>query len=233
MIFEHRTTRSYAGALAAVFALAGAASGCISTDSEVLDATEGCDELETGNAKSLEIDAKAQEFILASEEVSGSIERVSDDVLTACAGIALDLGAKDSWSVEKKLKNKISNDADTGACDVAIIKIDEYQRTAAEVGVDLKVALAKGECTLDFDAQAACDGECAQNTACEPGEFPSRCEPGSIKSICNGDCMAGAFCVGSAKVAANCAGQCEALCVGKCAGKCYREDGTVTENDAN
>lgn len=241
MILEPQTPRSYAGALAAVrrsapavvIALACAASGCISTDSEVLDATEGCDELEQGNAKSLDIDAKAQEFILASEEVTGSIERVSDDVLTACAGIALDLGAKDTWSGEKSLKAKISNDADTGACDVAIIKIDEHQRTAAEANVNLRVALAKGECHLDFDAQAACDSECAQNTTCEPGEFSSRCEPGSITSICNGDCMAGAFCVGSAKVAANCAGQCEAMCIGKCAGKCYHEDGSVTENDSN
>ena len=240
MISEPQTSRSYAGALAAVrctapavlFALACAASGCISTDSEVLDATEGCDELEAGNAASLKIDAKAQEFILASEEVSGSIERVSDDVLVACAGIALDLGAQDSWSGEKKLKDKISNDADTGACDVAVIKIDEMQRTAAEANVDLRVAMAKGECHLEFDAQAACDSECSQNTTCEPGEFTSRCEPGSITSICNGDCMAGAFCVGSAKVAANCAGKCESMCIGKCAGKCYREDGTVTENDA-
>ena len=62
---------------AAAFALTFAASGCISTDSKVLDATEGCDELEAGNAASLEIDPKAQEFILASEEVTGAIERVS------------------------------------------------------------------------------------------------------------------------------------------------------------
>jgi hypothetical protein len=238
---EQLPSRYHAGALHAArraapvvaVALAFAASGCISTDSDVLDATEGCDELETGNAASLKIDAKAQEFILASEDVSGSVYRVSDDVLAACAAMATDLGAEDTWSGENKLKDNISNDADTGACDVALIKIDEQMTRAAEANVDVRVALAKGECHLEFDAQAACDSECAQNTACEPGEFTSRCEPGSITSICNGDCMAGAFCVGSAKVAANCAGQCESMCVGKCAGKCYAEDGTVTENDAN
>jgi hypothetical protein len=241
MMREPLPPHSYSGALAAVrrtapvvaLVFACGATGCISTDSDVLDATEGCDELETGNAASLEIDPKAQEFILASEEVTESVHRVSDDVLVACAGIASDLGAPDTWSNEKTLKAKISNDADTGACDVALIKIDENQRRAAEANVDIRVALAKGECHLDFDAQAACDSECSQNTTCEPGEFSSRCEPGSITSICNGDCMAGAFCVGSAKVEANCAGQCEAVCTGKCLGKCYHEDGQVTENDSN
>lgn len=239
MISQPLRSHSYAGALAAVrrsapvvaLALACSASGCISTESDVLDATEGCDELETGNAAALEIDPKAQEFILASEEVTGSVQRVSDDVLVACAGIATDLGAADTWSNEKTLKAKISNDADTGACDVALIKIDENQRRAAEVNVDIRVAMAKGECHLEFDAQAACDSECSRNTTCEPGEFTSRCEPGSITSICNGDCMAGAFCVGSAKAEANCAGKCDAMCTGKCLGKCYHENGSVTEND--
>lgn len=217
----------------AAFVLACAGSGCISTDSEVLEATEGCDELRQGNAAELEIDPKAQEFILASEEVSASIGRVSDDVLTACSAMALDLGAEDTWSDEPSLKAKISNDADTGACDVALIKIDEQLNEASKANVDLRVAMAKGECHMDFDAQAQCDAECAQNTACEPGEIEARCEPGSITSICDGNCMAGAFCVGSAKIAANCKGRCEAMCVGACAGKCYHENGEVTENDPN
>jgi hypothetical protein len=239
---QHLPSPAHAGALRALrraatpalaLALACSAAGCISTDSDVLDATEGCDELQTGNASELKIDAKAKDFILASQDVSASIDKVSGDVLTACAGMAADLGADDTWSNEKTLKLKISNDADTGACDVALKKIDENMNRAAQANVDLRVGLVKGECHLEFDAQTACDSECAGNTTCEPGEFTSRCEPGSISSICNGDCMAGAFCVGSAKLAANCKGHCEATCEGACAGKCYHDNGEVTENDAN
>ena len=219
--------------LVAAAALACAASGCISGDSEVLGATEGCDELADGNAASLEIDPQAKEFVLASEELSASIGRISDDVLVACAAMATDLGAPDTWSNEQTLKARISNDADTGACDVALLRIDEKLTAAAEADIDIEIAIAEGECHVEFDAQAMCDTECSGNTTCEPGAIEARCEPGSISSICDGSCIAGAFCIGSANVAANCMGKCESMCVGACDGKCYGANGAITENDPN
>jgi hypothetical protein len=222
-------SRTAAALLAVVFA---GASGCIAAESKVLEATEGCDELVEGNAASLDIDPQAKEFILASEEVAASIRTISDDVFVACSAMAYDLGATDTWSGYESMKDRISNDSDTGACDVALLRIDEHLNTASAADVDIRVAMAEGECHVEFDDQATCDAECAGNTTCEPGAIEARCEPGSISSICNGSCLAGAFCVGTAEVSANCEGSCQAMCEGQCAGKCYGVDGTITEGGA-
>ncbi len=212
--------------------LACAVPGCIASDSEVLEATDGCDELVDGNAEALDIDPQAKAFVLASQDVSASIGHISDDVLVACASMAQDLGAPDTWSSLETLKDRISNDADTGACDVALLRIDEQMTAAAEANVDITVAMADGECHVNFSDQAACDAECAGNTTCEPGSIEARCEPGSITSICDGSCIAGAWCIGTAELSANCEGRCDSMCEGKCEGKCYGRDGTITENAA-
>ena len=83
-----------------------AASGCISTESEVLDATEGCEEFDADEVEDLDIDADAKAFIMASLDVEQSVNAVSDDVLEACAGIATDLGAPDTWSDLESMKRR-------------------------------------------------------------------------------------------------------------------------------
>lgn len=133
-------------------ALVGA---CISPESEVLEVTEECDELNEVALEELELDPEAERFIVASREISASIDRVSDDVLEACASMALDLGADDTWSGYDALRDRISNDADDGACDVALQRVDERLGEASSADVDLRVAVTAGECRVDFDAQAA------------------------------------------------------------------------------
>lgn len=211
------------------FVLLAAAPACISADSKVLDVSEGCDEYDKDALDSLEIDADAKAFISASAEIDSATVRVSEQVFTACTGIAQDLGLSDTWSSLGTLKDKISNDSRTGACDAVGRELE-----ARVKGSDLaaRISVAEGECHVDFEQQKTCEAGCAANPVCEPGDAVTRCEPGKLSAYCEGSCQAESTCVGTVSVAANCEGECMARCNGECRGTCYREDGSVTENDA-
>jgi hypothetical protein len=210
------------------FVLLAAAPACISADSKVLDVSEGCDEYGEGSLESLEIDADAKAFVSATADIDVATVRISEQVFTACSGIAQDLGLADTWSALDTLKNKISNSSRTGACDAVGRELEARVR-----GNDIaaRISVAEGECHVDFEQQKACEAGCAANPVCEPGDAVTRCEPGKLSAYCEGSCEAESTCVGTVSVAANCEGECMARCNGECRGTCYREDGSVTEND--
>jgi hypothetical protein len=210
------------------FVLLAAAPACISSDSKVLDVSEGCDEYDKDSLQSLSIDADAKAFISATAEIDGATLRVSEQVFTACSGIAQDLGLADTWSGLGTLKEKISNPSGTGACDTVSREL-QARVTGSELSA--RVSVAEGECRVDFEKQKACEAGCEANPVCEPGDAVTRCEPGKLSAYCEGSCEAESTCVGSVSVAANCEGECTARCDGECRGTCYREDGSVTEND--
>jgi hypothetical protein len=213
----------------ASFALLAASSGCISSDSKVLDVSEGCDEYDKDSIEGLEIDADAKAFLSATSDIDSATVRVSEHVFSACAGIAQDLGLNDTWSSLETLKDKISNQNGTGACDAAG---KELQARVAGTEIAARLSVSEGECRVDFEKQKTCEAGCEANPKCEPGDAVTRCEPGKISAYCEGSCEAEATCVGSVSVAANCEGECMARAEGACQGTCYRTDGTVTENDA-
>jgi len=211
------------------FVLLATAPACISADSKVLDVREGCDEYDTDSLGSLDIDADAKAFVSASADIDGATVRVSEQVFTACSGIAQDLGLQDTWSSLATLKDKISNDNRTGACDAVGRELQE-RVTGTELAA--RISVAEGECHVDFTKQQQCEAGCEANPVCEPGDAVTRCEPGKLSAYCEGSCEAESTCVGTVNVAANCEGECMARCNGECRGTCYREDGTTTENDA-
>jgi hypothetical protein len=219
--------------VACLLALTLGATGCIASDSEVLDVSEGCDEYADGEIESLELDADAKAFVQASADVDAATVRISESVLTACAGIAQDLGEADTWSGLDELKQKISNAEESGACDAAARAIQAKLAASDGASASLRVAVAKGECHIDYEKQQACDADCAANPTCVPGPIETRCEPARISAVCMGSCEVSAYCIGSASVSAHCEGSCEGGCAGECKGTCHREDGSAVENDPN
>jgi hypothetical protein len=155
------------------------------------------------------------------------------EVLDACSGIATDLGAEDTWSDEPNLDRAISNGDRTGACDAASKRVLEVLTDAREVNATVALLVTRGECHIDFEAQAECDRQCALDQECDPGTVETRCEPGDLSVECHASCEAEATCVGSEDRPANCMGQCESECVGECHGTCIAADGSRTENDPN
>ena len=219
------TIASWATAMLAI-------SGCISADSDVIDATGECEEFAPGATidPNLEVDPSVLAFMQAAADLTGTAEVLSQEVLTACTNVALDLGANDTWS-GLELEQAISNGEGTGACDAAIREIERVLADAGSVEGTFAIAVTRGECRIPFDAQTRCDVECAASATCEPGSVETRCEPGSLSVICEGMCTANASCIGTIERPANCMGLCESTCVGECRGTCIAPDGSRTTDD--
>jgi hypothetical protein len=208
---------------------------CIDPDSPLVeDSSEGCDEFVVGQDvdPNLEVDQTVKHFMQAASDFAQVGNDMEAAVLTACSNIAKDLGEADTWSSIENQEDKLTNASGTGACDVAGKKIQDMLIAAGPVEGTFAVAVSRGECHLDFEAQAKCDAECAANAVCDPGTVETRCEPGSLSVQCQANCEAGAWCIGKPEKPANCAGECEAACMGKCTGICLHKDGKKTENDA-
>jgi hypothetical protein len=218
---------------AAMLGLLG--TSCISEDSPILDGTEGCEEFQPGEpiGDDLEVSETVRDFMQASSDLSGIGQTMGDEVLAACEGIALDLGAEDTWSDLGSIDQSISNKDGTGACDVATARVLDAVAEARKVNASVALSVTRGECRCDFDAQAECDAKCSAEASCDPGTIETRCEPGDLSVECHASCEADAYCVGSPELVANCEGQCEGECVGQCMGTCIAPDGTTTENDPN
>ena len=223
-------------ALAAALCAAPGLYGCIDVnDSGLLEAGEGCDEFEAGATldASVDVDANVRLFVDATAELHGVTQEMKVAVRDACANIALDLGAQDTWSTFGDDDACISNDEGTGACDAARVMIEGVLEASATVEANLALVVSRGRCFMDYDLQRECEQKCWLEQTCEPGDVVQRCEPGELSVVCEGSCNAGAVCEGNMQVAANCMGQCESECQGECKGECVAADGTKTQDDPN
>jgi hypothetical protein len=209
--------------------------GCVDPDSPLIqESAEGCDEFSVGgDMSSLNVDAEVRTYLTAASDFSVAADNVAEAVFEACENIAVDLGAENTWSQLGDLDDAISNSNGTGACDAAGNRIEAILIEAEEVEARVAIAVSRGQCYPDFEAQARCEAECALGAACDSGTVETRCEPGSLSVMCEAACEAGAECIGTPDVPANCMGQCQAECQGECQGECIAEDGSVTEGDAN
>jgi hypothetical protein len=86
-------------------------------------------------------------------------------------------------------------------------------------------------CTLDFEAEAACEKSCSAQ--CDPGTVETRCDPAQLSVQCQGACAAQSFCEGTVTTETTCEGSCEAECTGHCSGTCVDEQGHKTDDDPN
>jgi len=215
---------------------AGAAlAACMSTDSPILDGSEECTAFEPGQPipDDLEVRGPVRTFMKAASQLTEIGDDMGHEVLDACAGIATDLGAEDTWSELHGLDRQISNADKTGACDAASARILDVLADAHQVDATVALLVTRGECHIDFEAQAECDRQCSLDAECDPGTVETRCDPGDLSVECHAECEAEATCVGSDDQPANCMGECESECVGECHGTCIADDGTRTENDPN
>ncbi len=206
--------------------------GCSAESTGVGTSAQGCPEIaSTTIDESAAIDAKVKVFMQASVDLREVAKKVKGDVRNACASMAMDLGAQDTWSAKGDVDASISNAEGTGACDVAAAKIDAIMKTA--VAANLTLVTVPGVCHTDFQAETACDTKCKTEEHCDPGTVETRCTPGELSVKCDDKCKVNGWCEGNANVAANCMGQCESTCQGQCQGTCTKADGTRTENDPN
>ncbi len=224
--------RSFARAATLSALLTAAAVSCVDPDSPLIqESVEGCDEIKSStDVQTVEVEASVRRLMVAAVDFSASVNVVEDNVITACANIALDLGAQDTWSSLDE-DAMVSNGDGTGACDQAVAKIEEWLPASAEIS--LAINYSKGYCYVDYQEQMQCDTECTTDTQCEPGTVETRCEPGELMVSCQAECAAQATCMGAPEKPANCMGMCESECQGECKGTCFGADGKKTENDPN
>jgi len=222
------------GGIALGTLIASVESGCIDPGSPLLQkSSEGCDEFVAGKdvSSTLVVDSKVRAFMQAATDFSRNAESIKSDVVAACANIGRDLGAEDTWSKLGDSDDAISNSNGTGACDAAGSRIEDALIQAERVDAHVAIEVSRGECHLDFDEQRRCDAQCAAHETCDSGSVETRCEPGSLSVNCETSCSAGASCVGTEAVPANCMGKCESECTGECKGDCIDEHGHVTTDN--
>src|SRR5262249_27217643 len=113
--------------------------GCLLTHSRFWGAGEDCPQVQNGGHfySSLPLDDTLRMFMQGSADLLAIGDRMKPAVKTACAHIATDLGASDSWSARGDGDESITNQDHTGACDVAAAKIGPIMQQAANANFAL------------------------------------------------------------------------------------------------
>src|SRR5262249_11497760 len=143
------------------FGVAGAliVAGCTSS----LDPTLGeqsaltCDEFRSREEIDGNVDANVRAFMEATVDVEKDSVDVRAKVRNACAAIAKDLGANDTWTSMGDVDDAVWNDHGTGACNAASTRIREIMDAHADAHFALVVT--HGQCHRDFAAQADCENK--------------------------------------------------------------------------
>lgn len=210
--------------------------GCVDPGSPLVQqSSKGCDEFQAGAPVSsdLKVDSTVKVFMQASADFSGQADAIRESVFTACANIAKDLGASDTWSSIDDTQAQISNKNGSGACDAAAHKVEGILANASQAQANVAISISRGVCHMSFDEQTQCDKQCSTDANCDPGTVQTRCDPASLSVMCSSACAANAECEGHADLPANCMGMCEAECEGECKGDCTTADGKRTHDDPN
>jgi len=219
-------------ALALILAVPLFTGGCSAKDAA--EALQGCDELKSGASiqagltGSVEVDT----FMQATADLMAISDKLKVEVGVACAAIAKDLGATDSWTAKGFSATNPSDDSIKEACTQASAKIKAVMDAGAQANANIAITVSGGKCEVNAQAQFDCEAKCQATGMCEPPSIEARCEPGQLSVQCMGTCNAQATCEGSATVKANCEGTCAATCEGDCQGTCTAEGGTQTTNSA-
>src|SRR5262249_26337435 len=143
--------------------------GCVSTDSGLGEAAKDCPEFKAGVHfdQSLAVDPTVRGFMQGSAALLAIGDKMKPVVKAACANIALDLGASDSWSGLGDDDASIANENRTGACDVAAAKVAPIMESASNANFAL--IWTHGVCRPDFEEQKKCDTTCKTQDVCDSG----------------------------------------------------------------
>lgn len=224
-----RVTRARSWRTASALCVVATALLACGSRSELLEqASRSCDELRaaaSGDAlDTSRVDARVRHFLRASADLRAASGETKIAMRNACAGIARDLGAEDTWSPLGDDDASVSGAQGTGACDVARAQIEAVMRK--NVAANFALLLAHGTCRQDFKAQTDCEAACSTRSKCEPGDLETRCAPADLAVSCDGLCNG--TCEGTAAAPASCRGKCEGQCRGECAGTCVDGSGSVS-----
>jgi hypothetical protein len=201
----------------AVGAMALGSGGC-SAVSNAAQAAQGCDEFTAGASAvgSLTIDGNTKAFVTAAAQLQTVATTMEGQVLTACIGIATDLGQMDTWTAKGPDGGGSTDDETTEACNQAVAGINAALMAATTAQVTCGLTVSGGECQVNAMAQVSCEASCTGGASCMGGMIEARCSPGQLTGQCSGTCNASATCEGSATVQANCQGSCSGQCTGSC-----------------
>jgi hypothetical protein len=155
----------------------------------------------------------------ASLQAAAALGTMANDidaqVMSACAGMATDLGGSGSFSDAK------------AACDAAKAAL-----TDARLKVGVKAAISVGYsppvCSASMSAMADCSAKCSAEV--DPGKVEVTCEGGKLSGECSARCEGSCSVEAGAKCEGQCRGECTANFNGKCDGTCNGKcDGKNTE----
>jgi hypothetical protein len=161
---------------------------------------------------SADVGAKIKAGVGAAVEMKALAAKVDADLVTACGGLAKDLGDTGTYTDGQS------------ACKAAMAVMGTVK---AKFGASASIALdiTPPQCGVSVDAYADCAGSCdvtakgpSAEVTCEGGSMQGGCS-----AQCSGDCemSAAAACSGtcSGSCDASISGSCDAKCDGKCDGK--------------
>jgi hypothetical protein len=127
-----------------------------------------------------ELEGKVKAALAAGANLQAIAADVEAEVVTACSGLAKDLGAKDD---DLKPKEDGPGKKAEAACDLATKLIGEFKAKAkGKVVVDVKPP----KCEASLDASVDCAAKC--DATVKPGEVKATCEGGEISGQCDAKC---------------------------------------------
>ncbi len=162
---------------------------------------------------SAEAGAKLKAGVIASIEIKEFAAKIDADLLTACGGIAKDLGDTAPHKTGEE------------ACKAAAKAMGDVK---AKIGANAKIALAVKApvCRADMGVMADCAAKCDAKVSGPSAKV--ECEPGKLSGSCDAQCEGTCDVEAGAKCDGECSGKCDAAmkgtCSGKCDGKCDGKD---------
>lgn len=167
-----------------------------------------------------ELEGKVKSSLEAAAQLKALSAQIEGDVVTACSGLAKDLGASDA---DLKPAKEGPGAKAEHACNVAVKFLGQAKAEAKAAG-KMEIVVVEPKCNASLKATAECAGKC--DVSATGGKADVKCEgklSGQCDAECSGTCTvkAGAQCGGTC--AAECTGKCEGTFSGKCDGAC---DGT-------
>jgi hypothetical protein len=161
-----------------------------------------------------DVGAKLKAGVGAAVELKALADKLDADLLTACGGLAKDLGDTGTYT----------NGQD--ACKAAINVIGTFK---AKLGANatIKLDIDPPKCGASVDAMADCAAHCDASVTGPSADV--KCEGGDLQGGCSGQCSGSCSATAAAACTGECSGTCDAnisgSCDGNCTGKC---DGKAT-----
>ena len=145
--------------------------------------------------------AKIKAGVGAAVEMKALADKLDADLLTACGGLAKDLGDTGTYTDGQS------------ACKAAMNVMGTVK---AKMGASASIALdiTPPACGVSIDAYGDCAGHC--DASVKPGSVEASCEGGSMQGTCSAQCSGDCEMSAAAACSGTCSGSCDASVSGSC-----------------